>query len=322
MSTHLDDIREVLRQEAASIEAASRSVDAAYGELVAQILALEGKVVVTGIGKSGIVGRKIAATLTSTGTPAVFLHPAEAMHGDLGIVRPNDLVLVISKSGDGDELGALLPAIRRIGARVVALTGREDSTLARAADTVLPMRVEHEACPLDLAPTVSSTLALALGDAIAMAVMRARGFRPEDFALYHPGGKLGRRLLLKVHDLMIPLDRCRLLEAESASFDEVLSAMTRYGIGMVMFGEAGALDGILTDGDVRRLLARRREEVFAIHAADVMTRSPFTVRADAQAIEALEAMESHTPPLNVAPVLDDEQLVVGAVRLHDLLQVS
>jgi arabinose-5-phosphate isomerase len=320
-ATILDNLRQVLEQEALALSSSAYLLDEQYADVVRAMLACEGKVIVTGLGKSGLVGRKIVATLTSTGTPAVFLHAAEALHGDLGIVAAPDLVWAISKSGEQTELQAMLPAVRRIGARVIAMTANRESTLAKSADFVLHLPMDREACPHDLAPTVSSTLSMALGDAIAMAVMRARGFRSEDFALFHPGGKLGRRLLLRVSDVMVPVSKCELLSPDSG-FEQLLSALTGYGIGLVMFGSNYQLAGILTDGDVRRLLAREKAGVFSVTAVSAMIRTPFVLQADQRAYDALEAMETHSPPLNVAPVCDVNGRIVGAVRLHDLLQAG
>jgi arabinose-5-phosphate isomerase len=320
-STILENLRQVLEQEALALGNCAGQLDERHVHVVRAILACAGKVVVTGLGKSGLVGRKIVATLTSTGTPAVFLHAAEALHGDLGIVSSQDLVWAISKSGEQGELQAMMPAVRRIGAKVIAMTANLDSTLAQAGEFHLHLPMDREACPHDLAPTVSSTLSLALGDAIAMAVMRARGFRSEDFALFHPGGKLGRRLLLQVQDLMLPVEHCPLLPV-SSSFEQMLAALTGYGIGLVMFGESNRLAGILTDGDVRRLLAKEKANVFGITAEQAMIRRPFVLSAAQRAYDALEAMENHKPPLNVAPVGDVDGRIVGAVRLHDLLQAG
>jgi arabinose-5-phosphate isomerase len=325
-NTFLQNMREVLEQEAAAIAQAGHQMDANLSELGDHILRTTGgqsagKLVITGLGKSGLVGRKIAATLSSTGTPAVFMHAAEALHGDLGIVRSGDTVWAISKSGEQPELNALIPAIRRIGARLLAMTARRESSLAQAADWVLHIPVEREACPHDLAPTVSSSLTLALGDALAMALMRARSFQSEDFALYHPGGALGRRLLLRVLDVMVPKDQCPLIP-QNSSFEDILSALTQQGIGMVMFGQEGRLAGILTDGDVRRLLSKQKAGVFNLQAFQVMNQQPLTVPSGLRAFEALELLEGRSSPLNVAPVIDAAGLVQGAVRLHDLLQAG
>ncbi len=320
-ATILEDLRQVLDQEALALRNSAQQLDESYAQVVRAVLGCAGKVVITGLGKSGLVGRKIVATLTSTGTPAVFLHAAEALHGDLGIVSAQDLVWAISKSGEQAELQAMMPAVRRIGAKVIGMTANLESTLAKSSDYLLYLPMDREACPHDLAPTVSSTLSLALGDAIAMAVMRARGFRSEDFALFHPGGKLGRRLLLQVQDVMVPIARCKLLPV-SSSFEQMLSALTGYGIGLVMFGEDRRLAGILTDGDVRRLLAREKANVFGISANLAMVQRPYVLSATQRAYDALEAMENHQPPLNVAPVCDVDGRIVGAVRLHDLLQAG
>ncbi|MCA3250360.1 MAG: SIS domain-containing protein [Pseudomonadota bacterium] len=295
---------------------------AAFAEAVRALLACRGRVVVMGMGKSGHVGRKIAATLASTGTPAFFVHPAEAGHGDLGMVQPGDVVLALSNSGESDELAALLPALRRLGVTLVAMTGRADSTLARHADLVLSCEVAEEACPLNLAPTASTTAQLALGDALAVALLDARGFREEDFARSHPGGALGRKLLMHVRDLMRQGDAVPRV-ARGAGFTELLREMTGKGLGFTAVVAAdGRPDGIFTDGDLRRLIERGAagDELRALTAADVMHRGPRLVRADALAVDAAAVMEQHR--VTSVLVVDAAGLLVGALNSNDLMRAK
>ncbi len=291
----------------------------AFAAAVQAVLACRGRVVVMGMGKSGHVGRKIAATLASTGTPAMFVHPAEASHGDLGMVMAGDVVLAISNSGESDELAAILPAIRRLGVTFVAMTGKPASTLARHADLVLDSSVEEEACPLNLAPTASTTAQMALGDALAVALLDARGFREEDFARSHPGGSLGRKLLMHVRDLMRSGDAVPRV-APQASFNELLREMTGKGLGFTAVADAqGQALGIFTDGDLRRLI-ERGADLRALTAGQVMHRSPRLVRADALAVEAAGVMEQHR--ITSVLVVDEAGQLVGALNSNDLMRAK
>ena len=277
------------------------------------------RVIVMGMGKSGHVGRKIAATLASAGTPAFFVHPAEASHGDLGMVAAGDVVLAISNSGESEELAAILPALRRIGVTLLAMTGNAASTLARHADHVLDSSVDQEACPMNLAPTASTTAQMALGDALAVALLDARGFREEDFARSHPGGSLGRKLLMHVRDLMrsgAALPRV----APGASFIEMLGEMTGKGLRFtaVVDGEGRAV-GIFTDGDLRRLI-ERGADLRALRAEDVMHRQPRSVSADALAVDAAEVMERHRVTSVLA--VDAQGRLVGALNTNDLMRAK
>jgi arabinose-5-phosphate isomerase len=291
----------------------------AFVQAVQAMLACRGRTVVMGMGKSGHVGRKIAATLASTGTPAFFVHPAEASHGDLGMVAPGDVVLAISNSGESDELAAILPAVRRIGITLVAMTGRGDSTLARHADIVLDSGVDQEACPLNLAPTASTTAQMALGDALAVALLDARGFVEADFARSHPGGSLGRQLLMHVHDLMRRGDDVPKV-AEDTPFTALLREMSRGGLGFtaVVDGEARVL-GIFTDGDLRRLI-ERGAPLLTLTARDVMHRQPRLVRAQALAVEAAAVMEQHR--ITGVLVVDADGRLVGALNSNDLMRAK
>ena len=286
---------------------------------VKAMLDCRGRVVVMGMGKSGHVGRKIAATLASTGTPAFFVHPAEASHGDLGMLMPGDVVLAISNSGESDELGAILPALRRVGVTLVAMTGQGGSTLAKHADHVISSAVEQEACPLNLAPTASTTAQMALGDALAVALLDARGFREEDFARSHPGGSLGRKLLMHVRDLMRSGDAVPRV-APQASFNELLREMTGKGLGFTAVVDAqGGAAGIFTDGDLRRLI-ERGADLRALTAAEVMHTSPRLVRADALAVDAADVMEKHR--ITSVLVVDATGQLVGALNSNDLMRAK
>lgn len=283
------------------------------------IMACKGRVVVTGMGKSGHIGNKIAATLASTGTPSFFVHPGEASHGDLGMITGQDVVLAISNSGNTSEVLTILPLFRRMGAPLISMTGNPDSTLAREAVANLDVSVALEACPLGLAPTSSTTATLVMGDALAVALLEARGFSAEDFAFSHPGGSLGRRLLLRVSDIMHTDDRIPKVTGET-TLSGALLEISRKGLGMTtVVDEAGALTGVFTDGDLRRTLDRSID-VHTTPIRDVMTRNGKTIRADHLAAEALNMMEELK--INALPVTDDEGNLVGAINMHDLLRAG
>jgi arabinose-5-phosphate isomerase len=283
------------------------------------VLECRGRVVVMGMGKSGHVGRKIAATLASTGTPALFVHPGEASHGDLGMVAPGDVVLAISNSGESDEFGAIIPALKRLGVTLVAMTGRPESTLAQHADITISSAVDQEACPLNLAPTTSTTAQMVLGDALAVALLDARGFREEDFARSHPGGSLGRKLLMHVRDLMRSGDDVPRV-APTTGFTEMLREMTGKGLGFTAIAEAdGRVLGIFTDGDLRRLI-ERGADLRALRAADVMHPGPKLVSADALAVDAADVMEQHR--ITSVLVVDAQGRLAGALNSNDLMRAK
>ncbi len=291
----------------------------AFAKAVQAILGCQGRVVVMGMGKSGHVGRKIAATLASTGTPAFFVHPAEASHGDLGMVTPGDVVLAISNSGESDELAAILPAMRRLGVTLLGMTGKAQSTLAQHADVVLDSAVEQEACPMNLAPTASTTAQMALGDALAVALLDARGFREEDFARSHPGGSLGRKLLMHVQDLMRSGDALPKVGPQSP-FTTMLREMTSKGLGFTaVVGDDDVVHGIFTDGDLRRLI-ERGGDLRALTAAEVMHRAPKLVAAQALAVDAAAVMEQHR--ITSVLVVDAAQRLVGALNTNDLMRAK
>ena len=308
-------------EAAALLGAKTKLGDASGGfvRAVSAVLACRGRVVVMGMGKSGHVGRKIAATLASTGTPAMFVHPAEASHGDLGMVTASDIVMAISNSGESDELNVILPVLKRLHVPVIALTGKADSTLGQHADMVLDCGVEQEACPLNLAPTASTTAQMALGDALAVALLDARGFREEDFARSHPGGALGRKLLLHVRDLMRSGDALPRV-APDASFTAMLREMTGKGLGLTaIVGERDEVLGIFTDGDLRRLI-ERGADLRALIARDVMHAKPRRIRADALAVEAADLMEQHR--ITSVLVVDEGERLVGTLNSNDLMRAK
>ncbi|NES11111.1 KpsF/GutQ family sugar-phosphate isomerase [Pseudomonas laurentiana] len=307
------------RLELEAVEGLLAHIDADFVKACELIQASKGRVVVVGMGKSGHIGNKIAATLASTGTPAFFVHPAEASHGDMGMITRDDIILALSNSGSTAEIVTLLPLIKRLGIQLISLTGNPDSPLAKAAEVNLDARVEQEACPLNLAPTSSTTAALVLGDALAIALLEARGFTAEDFAFSHPGGALGRRLLLKVENVMHAGAELPQV-ARGTLLKDALMEMTRKGLGMTVVLEAdGRLAGIFTDGDLRRTLDRNID----LHKAlieDVMTPHGKTARAEMLAAEALKIMEDHK--INALVVVDKDDRPVGALNMHDLLRAG
>ena len=305
--------RKVLETEAAAVLALVARLDDRFARAVVLVRDCKGRVIVTGMGKSGIICRKIAATLSSTGTPAFFLHPAEAIHGDLGVVQADDVVIAMSYSGETEELTRVLETVKRIGAPLIALTGDMTSTLARAANEAIDCRVSEEACPMNLVPTASTTAALAMGDALAMAVLVEKGFRPEDFANLHPGGKLGKRLM-RVEQLMHAAEALPVVQLHTAMKD-VIYEMSRKGLGMTSVVEKdGRLAGIITDGDLRRKWSAA--SVQDLTARDVMSVNPVTIPHDTMAVEALAMMEQRK--ITSIVVIDADHRVEGVVHLHDL----
>jgi arabinose-5-phosphate isomerase len=315
----LELARRVLGIEADAVRALIGRIDERFLAALRLIVERRGRVVVSGIGKSGHIARKIASTLSSTGTPAYFLHPAEAIHGDLGMIESGDVFIAISHSGESEELLSILPQVKRRGARLIALTGRRESTLAREADVLLDAGVEQEACPHNLAPTASTTAALALGDALAVALLDARGFSADDFARSHPGGTLGRRLLTHVSDVMrsgadVPA------VPESASFKEAVLEISRGRMGMTaVVDSATRVRGIFTDGDLRRALEKGLD-LEGTGIAQLMTPGPRTIRPEALAVEAVQLMERHK--VNQLLVVDDSGRLAGALNMHDLFRAK
>ncbi len=307
--------RDVLDTEIQGLVAVREQLDGGFLEALDRMACCDGRVIITGIGKSGLVGRKIAATLSSTGTPAFFLHPVEGAHGDMGMIRKDDVALAISNSGETDELNALLPALKSLGAVVVAMTGDQESTLARMADIHILVSVPREACPMGLAPTASTTAALAVGDALAVCLMERRGFDQKDFRRFHPGGSLGQRLTQFVEDLMhvdgLPV------EPVGAPLSQALATLDEGGFGLVVLtGDEGRLAGVLSDGDVRRMAARGGLDP-ARPVSEVMTAGPRAVCLGDTAALVLDIMEQHL--ITVLPVVDEAGVVRGLVHLHDVL---
>ena len=327
MSTTIDktssaQVAELLQLEADALQECARRLD---HEQVARALELlfnsRGKIVLVGMGKSGLIARKIAATLTSTGSVAVYLHPSDALHGDLGIVTADDAVVVLSHSGESDELSAMLPYLKRREVPVIAIVGNLSSTLARHADVALDASIDREACPFNLAPTTSTTVALAIGDALALTLMQLKGLTSEDFALNHPAGRLGKRLSLKVADLMHSGAENPTVTPKT-SWLEVVTAITRGGLGAVnVIDEAGLLAGIITDGDLRRAIQKRKpDQLENLCAEEFMTSSPVTILPEELAYSALQFMENRPSQISVLPVVDSDGRCLGLLRLHDLVR--
>ena len=313
----------VLDNEANAIAAMKARIDEVFLKACELLLACgkgEGRIVVMGMGKSGHIGGKIAATLASTGSPAFFVHPGEASHGDMGMITKKDVVLVLSNSGETDEIRTLLPLIKRLGVPLVALTGNPNSTLAKAADAHINVKVEKEACPLGLAPTTSTTVALAMGDALAVSLLEQRGFTADDFALSHPGGQLGRRLLLHVKDIMHTGESIPKTHIE-ASIREALIEMTQKSLGMtIIVDNAGKIAGVFTDGDLRRLLDHGEVNISNIRIADVMIKNCKTGTQHMLASEVLAMMEKYK--INALPITDEQHSVIGAINFQDLLRAG
>ncbi|MFO0773307.1 MAG: KpsF/GutQ family sugar-phosphate isomerase [Nitrospiraceae bacterium] len=309
--------KRVLEIEARAITALLGRLDERFDRAVELLMGCRGKVVVTGMGKSGLIGHKIAATLASTGTPSFFLHPAEAIHGDLGMVTRGDAVVALSNSGETDEIVKLLPIIKRLGIPVVAMTGKPHSTLAKHSDVTLDVSVSEEACPLGLAPTASTTATLAMGDALAIALLERRGFKAEDFALVHPGGALGRRLLTRVRDVMHQGDAIPTVLATAPARDAILQ-MTGKKLGMTtVVNRTGRLVGVVTDGDLRRAM-EQGIDIRKSKAGELGTKSPKTIADDELATAALAVMERHS--ITALVVVDIKKTMVGVIHLHDLLK--
>jgi arabinose-5-phosphate isomerase len=312
-------VTEILRIESAAIQrSVERLEQESVGKAVDLIACCNSKVIVTGVGKSGIIAQKIAQTLTSTGTIAVFVHPSDALHGGLGVVTNGDVIIALSNSGETDEIVSLLPAILRRGSKIIAIVGNTDSTLARKADVVLDASVDKEACPLNLAPTASTTVALAIGDALAMTAMEAKGLTTEDFAANHPAGQLGKRLTLTVGDLMHESPDI----APDAGWLDVVRALSRYALGAVnVVDNSRLLLGIVTEGDFRRAIERTGTDgLSAITANDMLTPSPATASAEMLAYDALQLMENRPRQISVLPVVDEAGHAIGLLRLHDIVR--
>jgi arabinose-5-phosphate isomerase len=320
--TYAHQVINLLTVEANAIHQATRQLKSDQINQAIEVLAqCRGKVIVTGIGKSGIVARKIMATMTSTGTPAVYLHPADALHGDLGIAMANDVAIVLSYSGETEEVLGLLPFLRRRQIPIIAIVGKLTSSIAQKADVLLDASVDKEACPLNLAPTTSTTVALAIGDALAMTLMQLKGLTPEDFALNHPAGRLGKRLTLRVADLMHSGPQHPYISPE-ASWLDIITAISQGGLGAInVVDSQGSLLGLITDGDLRRFLQTQQPtNLNQITCADLMTVNPITVLPDTLAYEAMQLMENRPSQISVLPVMNNAQKCIGLIRLHDIVK--
>lgn len=311
--------KEVIRKEAQSILELENRIDKNFAKAVELIFCCTGRVIITGMGKSGIIGRKIAGTLTSTGTAAMFLHPAEGMHGDLGFVHKDDVVICISKSGDTHELFQIVPLIKRIGVPIISITGNSRSRLAERSDINLDASVKEEACINNLAPTSSTTAALVIGDALAVALLEKRNFKPEDFALLHPGGSLGKKLTIKIDDIMFTGDKIPVVP-QDLELDKVIFEITskRFGSTCVV-DEAGKLAGIITDGDIRRLLERKKD-VWKLKASEVMNSSPKIVKSGIMAVDVLKLMTDFS--IMQVIIVDEKNTPSGIIHLHDILEAG
>jgi arabinose-5-phosphate isomerase len=316
-SNHYNEAHRIFDAEIAGLTRTKERLDESFNRAVGLILGSKGKVVVAGIGKSGIIGHKISATLASTGTSAVYLNAGEALHGDLGIVNAEDVVLMLSNSAATAELAHMLPSIKQIGARMIGLFGKPDTPLAQACDIVLDVSVEREACSLGLAPMTSSTVALVMGDALASALMSARGFKPDDFAVYHPGGSLGRRLLLRVSDVMHPVSDHFPLAAPELPLREALSVMSISNLGGLIVAEANQIKGVFTDGDLRRYVLEGCSLDAPIH--EFMTKDPITAQDSMHLGEILDLMEASGRKIYFVPVSNAAGELSGALRMHDIV---
>jgi arabinose-5-phosphate isomerase len=315
----LDLAREVLNVEAAAVQALAARIDESFSHALDVILHCEGRVIVSGMGKSGHIARKIAATMSSTGTPAYFVHPGEASHGDLGMITSKDVIIALSYSGESQELMTIVPMIKRQGAKLISMTGNASSSLAKAADVHLNAAVDKEACPMGLAPTASTTAALALGDALAVALLDAKGFSAEDFARSHPGGSLGRRLLTHVRDIMRSGERLPMVR-ENAMLGDAILEISKKGVGMTAIVDAGRrVLGIYTDGDLRRTLEKKLD-FSTTPVRSVMSANPRCIGQDALAAEAVQVMEQYN--ISQMLVVDEEHRLIGALNMHDLLHAK
>lgn len=318
-SEHLNSVKQTIKKEALSLLEFEKNLTSNVDEVVEEILKCKGRLIVTGVGKSGIIGRKMVATFASTGTPSLFLHPAEGLHGDLGMVTSSDIVMSLSKSGESEEVIQLLPSIKRIGAKNICIVANENSTLAKQSDFVLSIGDFEEACPLGLAPTTSTTIMLALGDALAIALLNARNFKPEHFAIFHPGGLLGKKLLMSVADI-IELSPKNPVVSRKDDIAKVIFEMTESGTGAVsVINDQNVLIGILTDGDIRRALYTN-QNILNTRVEELCSLTPTVISKDSLAVEALNIMEQCS--INALPVVDDNGEPISMILIHDLTRIG
>ncbi|HEY5614776.1 MAG TPA: KpsF/GutQ family sugar-phosphate isomerase [Bacteroidota bacterium] len=319
MNASIEKGKEVVRIEAEAVAALVEKINGKFAEAIDLILRSKGRVIITGMGKSGLVARKIVATMNSTGTAAIFLHPSDAVHGDLGMVRKEDVVICISKSGDTEEIRELLPMFRRIGVKIISMVGNLNSHLAKHSDIALDISVKEEACPHDLAPTASTTVTLALGDALAIALLDKRNFSKEEFAMFHPGGNLGKRLFLRVEEIMASGSHVPVVRQNVPLADAIVEMTSKRLGATCVTDDSGKLCGIITDGDLRRLL-QRTKDVSNVTTVQAMTKNPKTIRTGLLAVAALEEMEQYN--ITQLPVVDEENYPVGILHLHDLVKTG
>lgn len=311
--------KEVIRIEAEAVAALGQKIDGSFQRSIDMLFGCKGRVIITGMGKSGIIARKIVATMNSTGTSAIFLHPSDAVHGDLGMVRSDDVVICISKSGDTQEIRQLLPMFKRINVPIISMVGNTNSHLAQLSDIVLDISVKEEACPHNLAPTTSTTVTLAMGDALAVTLLEKKNFTANDFAMFHPGGNLGKRLLLKIEELAITGQQVPKILLRSSLKDAILEITAKRLGATCVVNEDGTLEGIITDGDLRRLL-QKTSDVSGLNAEQVMTKNPKTIRKGTLASTALQEMETHS--ITQLIIVDEHKVPFGVVHLHDLVRAG
>jgi len=314
----IEKAKEVVKKEAEELLALKKRIGKEFADAVEAIYKCKGKIIVSGIGKSGIIGKKIAATLSSTGTPAFSLHPTEGIHGDVGLVTKDDVVIAISKSGETEELFRLIPVLKKIGAFIIAFTGNANSSLAKQSDVVLDIAVKEEACPYNLLPTSSTAVTLALGDALALCLFDLKNLKPEDFALFHTGGNIGKRLFTKVEDVMLTGSYIPIVSEKASMKESILEMASKRGITTVV-NKKGKIKGVITDGDLRRLL-EKRNDIFNLTAKMVMTLNPRTIKKDKLAIEAVKMMEACG--ITSIPVVNPAKHPIGIIHLHDLMRLG
>jgi arabinose-5-phosphate isomerase len=317
----LDAAKEVLEIERDSINDLIEKLDKNFVEAIEVMYNCSGRIIISGMGKSGLIGRKIAATLASTGTPSLFLHPGEGLHGDLGVITQNDVVVLVSNSGETEEILKIIPVIKKFGVKIITLTGNSTSTLARISDIVLDVSIKREACPLNLTPTASTTAMLAMGDSLAIVLLKRKGFKAEDFAFFHPGGRLGKRLLLTVDDVMHSGDNNSLV-FEDMSMKDVIIEITSKGLGAAsVIDKKKAIVGIITDGDLRRAIGKY-DNLLDKKAKDIMTKNPVVIESGRLAAEAVHLMEDRPSQIMVLPVVNKKGQPIGIVRIHDLVKAG
>ncbi|MFQ5686444.1 MAG: SIS domain-containing protein [Candidatus Scalindua sp.] len=313
------EIKRVIRIEINGLSLLMERINASVKAAVETIFNCQGKVVLTGMGKSGLVAKKIASTMSSVGTPAMFMHPAEGMHGDLGIIAAEDVVIAIGKSGESSELNGVLPSVKEVGSKIIGIMGEANSTLARYSDIIIDIGNIEEACPFNMAPTTSSTVIMVLGDAIAVALMKMRGFKLNDYALLHPGGQLGKRLIMTVADVMLKGDDNPLINISDSVKDCVLKISEKQAGAVSVICDNGKLMGIVTDYDIRRHL-EKEENIFSMKIEEIMNSKPISIYDDEKAFSALKIMQERKKPITVLPVINSEKIVVGILRLQDLVK--